>query len=413
MKIISPRLLSFVVLPLFLFSCKKDQVEQVPLEPVKIDLTSDQITLIDSGNSFAFDLFRKTAQDADKSENIIISPLSISVALSMTMNGADGATRDAMAEALRANGLSSEDINSSYKKLTETLLSVDKRVLINIANSVWIEQRFPVKKQFTDILTQYYNADTKSFNVEDPGAPADMNNWIEDKTNGLIKDMIESLDPQSAMLLINAIYFKGKWNSQFEKSKTINMPFHKQVGVVADVPMMKQKNEFKSYKGDGFMLGEFPYGQGNYVMDVILPDNIDGVDDIIQSTDNVSFNSIINHLHQSEIDLSFPKFKYGYKKQLNNILSDMGMGVAFTEFADFSKISDLALMIGFVLHQAFIETNEEGTEAAAATVVGMYATSLPADPIEMNIDHPFFYIIRETTTNTILFMGKVADPSAK
>lgn len=413
MKIISPRLLSFVVLPLFLFSCKKDQVEQVPLEPVKIDLTSDQITLIDSGNSFAFDLFRKTAQDADKSENIIISPLSISVALSMTMNGADGATRDAMAEALRANGLSSEDINSSYKKLTETLLSVDKRVLINIANSVWIEQRFPVKKQFTDILTQYYNADTKSFNVEDPGAPADMNNWIEDKTNGLIKDMIESLDPQSAMLLINAIYFKGKWNSQFEKSKTINMPFHKQVGVVADVPMMKQKNEFKSYKGDGFMLGEFPYGQGNYVMDVILPDNIDGVDDIIQSTDNVSFNSFINHLHQSEIDLSFPKFKYGYKKQLNNILSDMGMGVAFTEFADFSKISDLALMIGFVLHQAFIETNEEGTEAAAATVVGMYATSLPADPIEMNIDHPFFYIIRETTTNTILFMGKVADPSAK
>lgn len=412
MKNISPLLLSFVVLPLFLFSCKKDQVEQVPLEPVKIDLTSDQITLIDSGNSFAFDLFRKTAQDADKSENIIISPLSISVALSMTMNGADGATRDAMAEALRANGLSSEDINSSYKKLTETLLSVDKRVLINIANSVWTEQRFPVKKQFTDILTQYYNADTKSFNIEDPGAPADMNNWIEDKTNGLIKDMIESLDPQSAMLLINAIYFKGKWNSQFEKSKTINMPFHKQVGVVADVPMMKQKNEFKSYKGDGFMLGEFPYGQGNYVMDVILPDNIDGVDDIIQSTDNVSFNSIINHLHQSEIDLSFPKFKYGYKKQLNNILSDMGMGVAFTEFADFSKISDLALMIGFVLHQAFIETNEEGTEAAAATVVGMYATSLPADPIEMNIDHPFFYIIRETTTNTILFMGKVADPSA-
>lgn len=402
-----------IVLPFFLLSCKKEQTEQVPLEPVKIDLTSDQVTMIDSGNSFAFDLFRKIAQDADKSENIIISPLSISVALSMTMNGADGATRDAMAEALRTNGISPEEINSSYKELTKTLLSVDKRVLINIANSVWTEQRFPVKKQFTDILTQYYNADTKSFNVEDPGAPVDMNNWIEDKTNGLIKDMIESLDPQSAMFLINAIYFKGKWNSQFEKSKTINMPFHKQVGVVADVPMMKQKNDFKAYKGDGFLLGEFPYGQGNYVMDVILPDNIDGIDDIIQSTDNVSFNTMINHLHQSEIDLSFPKFKYGYKKTLNNILSDMGMGIAFTEFADFSKISDVALMISFVLHQAFIETNEEGTEAAAATVVGMYTTSLPAGPIEMNIDHPFYYIIRETTTNTILFMGKVANPAAE
>jgi serpin B len=413
MKNINPLLLSIIALPLFLLSCKKEQTEQVPLEPVKIDLTSDQITLIDSGNSFAFDLFRKIAQDEDKSENLIISPLSISVALSMAMNGANGATRDAIIEALRDNGIPPEDINSSYKNLTETLLSVDKRVLINIANSVWTEEKFPVKKQFTDILTQDYNADSKSFNVEDPGAPADMNNWIEDKTNGLIKNMIESLDPQSAMLLINAIYFKGKWNSQFEKSKTINMPFHKQAGVVADVPMMKQKNKFKAYKGNGFLLGEFPYGQGNYVMDVILPDNLDGVDDLIQSTDNVSFNTIINNLHQSEIDLSLPKFKYGYKKQLNNILSDMGMGVAFTEFADFSKISDVAVMISLVLHQAFIETNEEGTEAAAATVVGMYTTALPTGSLEMNIDHPFFYVIRETTTNTILFMGKVADPSAE
>lgn len=398
-----------IALSLFLVACKKDMPE-VPIDPVQINLTSGQSTLIDSGNSFAFNIFRKVAEGSDKSENLIISPLSISVALSMTMNGANGATRTAMAQTLQSNNISPETINSSYEKLTNALLSVDKRVLISIANSVWTENDFPVKKQFTDILKQHYNAETKSIDIKDPGALDNINNWIENKTNGLIKNMVQSLDPKTAMLLINAIYFKGKWNSQFEKKNTQTLPFYKNDGQTSEVPMMKQKNDFKSSRGDGFILGEFPYGQGNFVMDVILPDNNTGVDDLIQSLNADQFNTSVSYLHKTEIDLSLPRFKYGYKKKLNEILADMGMSVAFTEFADFSGISDIDLMISEVLHQAFIETNEEGTEAAAATVVGMVATSMPSGPLVMNVDHPFIYIIRETTTNTILFMGKVADP---
>jgi serine protease inhibitor len=256
------------VLIFSLISCKKNTDEVVPLEPEPINLTSDQVELIKSGNSFAFDIFRKTEGIAGENENILISPLSISTALSMTLNGANGTTRDAMLEALRVNGLTPEMINNSYKVLTEALLSVDnKHVFFNIANSVWTEKNFVVKKPFNNILTDYYNAESKSFDITDAAAPKSINTWIENKTNGLIKNMVDKLEDNSVMLLINAIYFKGKWNSQFDKTKTVNQPFLKPGGTTIEVPMMKQKTDYKAYTGAGFKLAELPYGQGNFVMD--------------------------------------------------------------------------------------------------------------------------------------------------
>ena len=395
-----------------LFSCSKDPVEILPVDPVPINLTTEQVSLIKSENSFAFDIFKQVAGSSPESANLIISPLSISYALSMTLNGAKGSTRDAMLEALRVNGLTPEIINNSYKNLSEALLSVDSRVIISIANSVWTENNFVVKKPFTDILTGYYNAESKSFDITDTQVPKHVNTWIENKTNGLIKNMIDKLDESTVMLLINAIYFKGKWNSQFDKANTVQKSFYKPGGVMVDVPMMKQTSDFKVFTGEGFVVAEFPYGQGNFVMDVILPDNNKDLNNIIQSMTDDVFKGWLSGLHKREVDLSFPRFKYGYKKQLNKILADMGMGIAFTEYADFSNISDIPVLISEVLHQAFIETNEEGTEAAAATIVGISVTSMPPPPLVLNFDHSFLYIIRETTTNSVLFMGKVADPLA-
>lgn len=394
-----------------LSSCRKND-DPLPLEPVPISLTADQAEIVSSGNSFAIDIFKKVAENAGTGENLIISPLSISVALSMTLNGANGETRNAMLQALRTEGLSPEVINESYEMLIDALLSVDKRVLINIANSVWTEKDFAAKKQFTDILTKYYDAEARQFDINDPGAPAKINSWIDDKTNGLIREMISSLDPNTVMLLINAIYFKGQWNSQFDKSKTVNETFNTP-SASPSVPMMKQTHEFKAFRGSNFMLAEFPYGQGNYVMDVILPDEQNGLSNIIRDLTGESFTDMIQKLHTQEINLSFPRFKYGYKKQLNDILSGMGMGIAFIPgLADFSNISDFQLYINRVLHQAFIETNEEGTEAAAATVVEIGLTSAPAILV-LKLDHPFMYVIRETSTNSIIFMGRVSDPSAQ
>jgi serpin B len=404
-------LYSFSVIFIF-FSCNKDSVEILPVDPVPINLTTDQVSLIKSENSFAFDIFKKVAGSSQESQNLIISPLSISYALSMTLNGAKGTTQDAMLEALRVTGLTPEIINNSYKSLSEALLSVDSRVILSIANSVWTENNFVVKKPFTDILTTYYNAESKSFDITDTQVPKIVNTWIESKTNGLIKNMVDKLDESTVMLLINAIYFKGKWNSQFDKANTVQKSFYKPGGATVEVPMMKQKSEFKVYTGEGFVLAEFPYGQGNFVMDVILPDEKSGLKTLIQSITDKSFTGWLNAMYKREIDLSFPRFKYGYKEKLNDVLASMGMGIAFTDNADFSNISDIPVMISEVLHQAFIETNEEGTEAAAATIVGIITTSMPPPPLVLNIDHPFLYIIRETSTNSILFMGKVADPLA-
>jgi serine protease inhibitor len=403
---------SLLAISIVFVSCKKEPAATLPVDPVPINLTANQVSLISNENSFALDIFKKVLGNSVEGQNILISPLSISTALSMTLNGSEGQTRDAMLTALKLNGLTPGTINSSYKDLTSAILDVDSRVLINIANSVWIENNFVVKKPFTDILSQYYSAESKSFDISDPKVPMQINGWIDDKTNGLIKNMIDVLDQNTVMLLINAIYFKGKWNSQFDKTKTEQEPFYKLDGTVSQVPMMKQTSNFKIYSGNGFSMAEFPYGQGNFVMDVILPEGNNGVKTLIPLLNVTSLQQWLDMMSKREIELTFPKFKYGFKMELKNILSSMGMGVAFTDAADFSDISDLATKISFVLHQAFIETNEEGTEAAAATVVGIVNTSMPAGPGVFKIDHSFLYIIRETTTNTILFMGKVADPLA-
>jgi serine protease inhibitor len=412
-KALRTTVLFSLVIPFLISSCNKTTDEKLPVEPVPINLTADQLSLIESENTFAFDIFKKVLENSSGTENIIISPLSISCALSMTLNGANGTTRDAMLEALRVSDLSPEIINNSYKNLSEALLSVDKRVLISIANSVWSEKNFEVKVPFKNILTGYYNAESRSFDISDPVAYKEINNWIDDKTNGLIKNMLSGLDANTVMLLVNAIYFKGKWMSQFDKEKTTDKPFYRIDGSTIEVPMMKQVDDFRIFSGEGFILAEFPYGQGNFVMDVILPDSQNGINSLIPLLNDGSFKASLARMTERETDLTFPRFKYGFKTELNDILTDMGMGIAFTDYADFSNISDLSLLINKVIHQAFIETNEEGTEAAAATVVEVGVTSMPPSPVIMNIDHSFLYIIRETTTNSILFMGRVADPLAK
>jgi serine protease inhibitor len=385
-------------------------VDNLPDKPVPIDLSLKQVSLIESENSFAFDIFRKVLESTPESKNVIISPLSISYALSMTLNGANAATRDSMIKALRLNNITVDELNQSYKDLTSALLSVDQRVLISIANSVWIENNFVVKKPFTDVLAGYYNAEAKPFDINDATAPDKINAWIESKTNGLIKEMVGQLNDNTVMLLINAIYFKGKWNIQFDKSSTSSRSFTRPDGTGVTAPSMHQSENHKVYRGDGFVFAEIPYGQGNFVMDILLPDTRE-ISSLAPLLTDPGFKTVLNTLMTRKVNLYLPKFKYGYKKTLKEVLSDMGMGIAFTDAADFSNISNLPLLINEVTHQAFIETNEEGTEAAAATVVDIGVTSAgPNDPVLVDVNRPFIYIIREITTNSILFMGKVADP---
>jgi len=393
-------------------SCEKNNGNIQPGNLVNIELKTSQKQVVDSANKFAFDIFKPIITETKGGENLMISPFSISSALSMTMNGAAGETFDAMKKTLRYDGKTLEEINETYLKLMNEMVSVDPLVLIEIANSVWVEKRLEVKSQFMSDLETWYKAEAREFDVTDPGAVDMVNNWIEDKTHDKIKNMLETMDSDLAMLLINAIYFNGKWRHQFEKSETQNKPFFITPGASVQVAMMHQNaNLAIAYTGNSTLV-ELPYGQGNYSMVVMLPDEgattSDAASLLTQSNWNTWMNNLGNNV--TEVDLSFPRFKYEYKRKLNDDLINLGMGIAFSDWADFSKISNTGLAVSFVLHQSFIDVNEEGTEAAAATIVGIRFTSDLPHVIAININKPFLYFIRETTTGTIVFMGQVNDP---
>jgi len=396
-------------------SCEKKPAQALPEAPVEIELTLKQKEVVASANRFAFDLFRPVVAGEAAGTNIMISPFSVSSALSMTLNGAANGTFDAVKSALRYDGMSLEEINDTYRKLVTEMIPVDERVVMEVANSVWAENQFPVRKEFIAALEDWYMAEANNFDVRDPRSVDIINGWIEEKTHDRIQKMIAQLEPDLAMLLINAVYFNGKWKHQFDIKNTADRAFYVTPGNPADVPMMYQKQKFAVAAVEKAKLVELPYGQGNYSMVVALPDEGVSASEIAAGLDSEKWEQWMASLSygETEVELFMPKFRYEYKRKMNDDLISLGMGPAFDpSAADFSRISDVEVFISFVLHQTFIENKEEGTEAAAATVVGFTRTSLPPEPEKININRPFLYFIRETTTGTIVFMGLVADPAS-
>ncbi len=393
-------------------SCEKNIPDDQPGEPVDIFTETYQKEVIDSANKFAFDLFKPIITDSKGSENIMISPFSITSALSMTLNGADGETFEAIRGALRLEDKTLQEINETYLKLMTEMVPVDERVTLEIANSVWVEKKFPVKQTFISALQEYFKAEAREIDIDDPNAVDLVNDWIAEKTHDKITEMLKDLDPYLTMLLVNAIYFNGKWRYQFDEDDTSDEPFYLTPTSSKDVPMMHQKENFNVIEIDDAKIVELPYGQGNFTMVVLLPNENVTVTDMAGKLTTESWQGWIESLSDNthEVDLSLPRFKYRYKRTLNDDLENMGMGIAFTDQADFSNISDVPSWISRVLHESFIETNEEGTEAAAATVVEFVNTSLPVT-VTVNVNRPFLYFIREISTGTILFMGRVSDPT--
>lgn len=392
-------------------SCERTKNDPPPGDPVPIELTLKQKDVVDSANKFAFDLFLPIVAEKKGAENIMISPFSITSALSMVLNGAAGDTYDAVRHTLRYDDKTLQEINETYLKLMKDMIPVDPRVTMEIANSVWVEKRLTVKQPYIDALKTWYLAEARNIDVSDPGAVDMVNGWIEDKTHDKIQDMLDNLSPDLAMLLINAIYFNGKWRYEFDIKDTQNKPFYLTPGNSVQVPMMYQEEKFAVTTTGDATLVELPYGQGNYSMVVMLPDEDVSLASAAATLNPEDWAEWMQRLSNgtTEIQLSLPKFEYEYKRELKDDLTALGMGIAFGKGADFSNISDQSILISRVLHQTFIKTDEEGTEAAAATVVEFEFTSMPMTTV-VNINRPFLYFIRETTTGTIVFMGQVVDP---
>lgn len=397
-------------------SCEDQTEKSLPADPVEINLSLKQRKVVASANRFGFDLFRPVVAGEETGTNIMISPFSVTSALSMTLNGASGETFNAVRSALRYDGQSLEEVNETYRRLVTEMVPVDERVVMEIANSVWAENNFRVKKEFMDALKEWYLAEARNFDVTDPRSVDIINGWIEEKTHDRIQNMLSSLDRDLVMLLINAVYFNGKWKHQFDSKKTAERPFFITPGNPVQVQSMYQKQKFAMSRPEKMTLVELPYGQGNYSMVVALPDEEIAPSEIVTGLDAGKWEEWMESLSYgpTEVELYMPKFKYEYKRKLNDDLISLGMDPAFAPgIADFSRISDEEIFISFVLHQTFIENKEEGTEAAAATVIGFTRTSLPPEPEVIDINRPFLYFIRETTTGTIVFMGLVADPTGE
>ena len=408
-------IISIIGISTLTFSCKKENSDNTSGEFKQVNLTEKQKQLINTSNAFGFDFFKKAIEVSGSETNMMVSPLSVSMALGMTRNGAANGTLEAMTNTLGFAGMSDSEINESYKYILETFSGLDPKVKLQIANSIWYHKNFTVEQTFVLTNQQYFDASVTKLDFSSPTAVGIINAWVNEKTNTLIPEIIDQIPGDAVMYLVNAVYFKGQWRYQFEKEKTEEKPFHLYNGTELQVASMIQHEKHPFFQGPGFAAVELPYNQGNYVMSILLPDAGKTVEDVITQLSQANWNTWSAQFVETDIQLQLPKFKYEYnEKQMKPILSGMGMGVAFDpDNADFTRInSDGGLYISRVMHKTFIKTDEEGSEAAAVTAVEVGVTSVgPDQPIYFTVNRPFVYFIQEKSTGTILFIGTVMNPN--
>jgi serpin B len=399
-----------VVLPLLallvLTSC--GELDPVEKEPKKIELNKKSAEILQADRQFAFELFKKVHALSGE-DNLMISSLSASYALGMTYNGAAGDTREAFRQVLHFDDLTDQEVNESYQDLMSQLVTLDDQVQFTIANSIWYRLGYNVLEDFISTNREYFDAAVEELDFSDPGAKDIINGWIEEKTNDKIKDMLNFIPSNAVMYLVNAIYFNATWKYQFDPEDTFEGDFHLEEGGTHPADFMQAEGTFNYTTQDNFTAVELPYGDSTFSMVVLLPKNGITIDALVGALDAESWNSWFSSSYPTNVLIELPKFKYGFKSLLNDPLIDLGLGVAFNDGADFSKITPGGgLFISRVIHQTFIDVNEEGTEAAAATIVEMIESAGPGT--YFRADKPFLYAIKENSTGALLFMGKVGKP---
>ena len=377
--------------------------------------SEDLKTIVKSDNAFGLDLFQKIVSEDKNSKNVFISPTSIQLALAMTYNGADGTTKEAMATALKKNNLDANSINNSYKSLTQFLQQADSNVVLEIANAIYYKEGFAVKSDFIKSNATNYNAEVKGLDFKSKKSVDIINNWVASNTNNKIETIIDELSPDAVMVLLNAIYFYGSWEKEFNPEHTMLRPFFVDANNKVDVKSMYTKDTLGYYAHDKFQLLEIPYGNGNYNMCLFLPEMNTTVDDFISSMNPTDWENWISSIKQTDLTANIPKFSFEYEIPLKKILANMGMNEAFGSSANFANINEKEnLFISEVFHKTFVDVSEKGTEAAAVTNIVIKEMSLDIEPpIVVEINRPFVFAIVEKQTDAIVFLGKVLNPSAK
>ncbi len=384
-----------------------------PIVELPRQLTVAESKLVDADNRFAFKLFREVAAQEPTESNVLLSPLSVGMALGMTYNGAAGTTREAMQDVLELDGMTLQEVNEAYQSLIALLLDLDPTVEFLLANSIWYRQEITVVATFLDNMQRYFGAEISALDFQAPEAVGIINGWVRDNTRGLIDEIVSPpIDPETIMFLINAIYFKGSWTHRFDRGRTYDGIFHRMDGSTSTVRMMtREETPVRAFMGSGITVGELPYGGGAWAMTIVYPHDPAEIGTLATQLTQDQWDTWIAALDSTDMQVSMPKYALEYEIKLNDVLKALGMEIAFIRgAADFSNLfAGPPSFISEVKHKTFIEVDEQGTEAAAVTSVEVGVVSMPPSIL---VDRPFVFAIRERLSGTILFLGKIVDPAS-
>jgi serine protease inhibitor len=371
-------------------------------------LSPAELRIVDGANDFAFDLLREATRALPSDSNAFLSPLSASMALGMTLNGANGETLEGMQAALRLEGMSQAEINQGYRDFITLLQTLDSRTEMKIANSLWGHEAFTIEPAFIDAGKTFFDAEVNTLDFNNPSAVSTINDWVSGKTNGRIPKLLDQISDGEILFLINAIYFKGKWREPFDPKDTQDGPFHGADGRDRTAPLMRQEETHWYDETADYQAVDLLYGNGAFAMTVLLPKAGRTPAEVLAGLDPAAWRALSERYREAKVTLTLPRFRLEYTRRLNGDLQALGMGIAFDPGrADLYRIADVRperLYITRVDQKTFVEVNEEGTEAAAATAVGVGVTSAP-EVVEMRVDRPFVFAIRERLSGTVVFLG--------
>lgn len=378
--------------------------EQNPYTP--LSLTTSQKEVVKAGNTFALEFLDKVG--AESKGSFVISPLSMQFLLGMLV---DGAQEETAAEICKVLGYSASEVGAidQYSLyMLENLPKLDKKTTLCLANALWVNKNYPLLSTYKEKMGKFYLAEVSNMNFSDLATTSKINQWCSNKTNGLIPKVLDNVSESALAYLMNALYFKSQWKEKFKKEDTSNKPFTDESGNTVQVPMMQTKKSFMYQDNETLRAIHLPYGNGAYAMIVILPAKGKTLSDVTTALKTMNFDSFLASMVLCSADLWLPKFESKFHINLNSILSDMGMPSSFSPSkANFKAMSDYAMCLDFVIQDAVIKVDEEGTEAAAVSTGGMRPTSVsPGQNVTFHADHPFLYLITENSTRAILFAGR-------
>lgn len=370
------------------------------------------LKLVDADTKFSFKLFLEIIKQ-NKGKNIFVSPCSIAISLAMTYNGTSCETQTAVAQTLELQEMSLGEVNQANASMRKTLAKGEPHVQVYLANSLWVKEGIDFNPEFLRINNNFYHAKVSNLNFDDPNSLSIINNWVKQSTNGKIERIIDQIEPSSIMFMINAAYFKATWSTPFPKKATQEHPFTLLDGTQSQYPMMFQSGEYRYLQNEVFQAINLPYGEGRFSMYIFLPNHEVSINGFAENL-SINWDKWINQFDLQQGYFGLPRFKFEYNIELNDPLKYLGMGIAFDErSADFSGICPIPqnICIDKIQHQTFIEVNEEGTEASAATSVEIVLKEFRPEPqFNMIVDRPFFCTIQDNQSKTILFMGTIVEP---